>query len=285
MAESILFCADLHGNLDQFDRVLAHALAERFDLIVFGGDLTPKDTARRTPALQRAFLSEEFLPLLERRVDPARLRVLLILGNDDFLSNRDFLDEQQRAGVPFRLIDREPVRTAGGFAIVGYSAVPSTPFRFKCWERKDLAGDTDFSARPDTRIDGVISQGDELQPYSLDQALNLPSIEEDLHALTTGLRMDRLVLVTHAPPFKTVCDFNRERLHVGSRGVRAFIEARQPYLTLHGHVHETVALSGEFVEEIGLTRCAAVGNDHRLERPWVIEARLGHRPTMRRLQL
>ena len=68
-------------------------------------------------------------PLFREMVDPERLEVLLILGNDDFRSNREFVVEQQRAGVPFRLIDREPFVTEGGFTIIGYSSVPSTPFR------------------------------------------------------------------------------------------------------------------------------------------------------------
>jgi len=270
----LLFCADLHGNLGQFRRVLEHAGAEGIRYVVFGGDLTPKDAARRTPVLQRAFLADELFPLFREIAEPEVLEVLLILGNDDFRSNRDFVVEQQRAGVPFRLIDREPFVTEGGFAVVGYSSVPSTPFKYKCWERRDLRGDVDFGARPDTRLEGVISAGDALVPYSLERMLDQPAIEDELHGLTRGLDMDRLVLVTHAPPWGTVCDFNLEHKHVGSRGVRAFIEDRQPYMTLHGHIHETVDLSGAFVEQIGRTRCVAVGNDHRPERPWVVEVGL-----------
>ena len=275
----------MHGNLGQFRRVLAHARSEGIRYVVFGGDLTPKDADRRTPALQRAFLGEELFPLFREMVDPERLEVLLILGNDDFRSNREFVVEQQRAGVPFGLIDRVPFVTDGGFSIVGYSSVPSTPFKYKCWERRDLRDDLDFSARPDTRMEGVISDGDELEPYSLDSMLDQASIEEELHALTAGLPMDKTVLVAHAPPWGTVCDFNREHKHVGSRGVRAFIEDRQPVLTLHGHIHETVDLSGEFVERIGRTYCAAVGNDHRPERPWVVEVALGAAPVVRRGQV
>ena len=109
--------------------------------MVFGGDLTPKDADRRTPALQRAFLRDELFPLFCEMAVPGRLEVLLILGNDDFRSNREFVVEQQRAGVPFRLIDREPFVTEGGFTIIGYSSVPSTPFKYKCWERRDLRAD------------------------------------------------------------------------------------------------------------------------------------------------
>ena len=281
----LLFCADLHGNLGQFRRVLDYARSEEIRYVVFGGDLTPKDASRRTPALQRAFLAEELFPLLRAKTDPRLLEVLLILGNDDFRSNRQFVVEQQRAGTPFRLIDRKPFVTEGGYGIIGYSSVPSTPFRYKCWERRDLRSDPDFSARTDTRMEGVISKGDSLVPYSLDAMLAQPSIEEELDALTADLPMDRTVLVAHAPPFGTVCDFNRERQHVGSRGMRAFIEDRRPYLTLHGHIHETVDLSGEFVETVGRTPCVAVGNDHRPERPWVIEVALGAEPILRRVRV
>ncbi|HKK30971.1 MAG TPA: metallophosphoesterase family protein, partial [Alphaproteobacteria bacterium] len=104
--ERVLFCADLHGNLGQFSRVLEHARSEGIRYVVFGGDLTPKDPARRTPALQRAFLRDELFPRFRDKVDPAVLTVLLFLGNDDFRSNRDFVVAQQRDGVPFRLIDR-----------------------------------------------------------------------------------------------------------------------------------------------------------------------------------
>ena len=265
--------------------MLAHARSEGIRYVVFGGDLTPKDANRRTPTLQRAFLRDELFPLFCEMAVPGRLEVLLILGNDDFRSNREFMVEQQRAGVPFRLIDREPFVIEGGFTIIGYSSVPSTPFKYKCWERRDLRDDVDFSARQDTRLVGVISDGDELEPYSLGSMLDQPSIEEELHALTAGLPMDKTVLVAHAPPWGTVCDFNREHKHVGSRGVRAIIEDRQPYLTLHGHIHETVDLSGEFVERIGRTHCAAVGNDHRPERPFVVEVGLGAAPVVRRGQV
>lgn len=35
-------------------------------------------------------------------------------------------------------------------------------------------------------------------------------------------------------------------VHVGSIALRRFIEARQPLLTLHGHVHESARLTGSW---------------------------------------
>jgi len=48
---------------------------------------------------------------------------------------------------------------------------------------------------------------------------------------------------------------------LGSIAVRRFIEARQPLLTLHGHVHESVRLSGSWRDRIGLTQCFSAAHD------------------------
>jgi len=123
-------------------------------------------------------------------------------------------------------------------------------------------------------IEGVISKDGELVPYSLNETLKQISIEEHLEEITKGLDMSKLILVAHTPPYKTVCDFNRENKHVGSRAVKDFIEKHQPYATIHGHIHETVDLKGTYIQTIGITKCIAVGNDHKPENPYVIELQL-----------
>ncbi|NBD95296.1 MAG: hypothetical protein GVY11_02320 [Gammaproteobacteria bacterium] len=87
----LLFCADLHGKLGQFEQVLTHAIGGGFGWVVFGGDLTPKTPERRTATLQRALLADELFPLFRKMVDPSVLRGALILGNDDIRSNRAFV--------------------------------------------------------------------------------------------------------------------------------------------------------------------------------------------------
>ncbi len=44
-------------------------------------------------------------------------------------------------------------------------------------------------------------------------------------------------------------------LHVGSIAIQRFIEKKQPYLTLHGHIHESTRLTGNWQEKIGNTFC------------------------------
>ena len=41
--------------------------------------------------------------------------------------------------------------------------------------------------------------------------------------------------------------------HIGSKSVRDFIEKEQPFLTLHGHIHESPDMSGVWKQNIGKT--------------------------------
>ena len=50
-------------------------------------------------------------------------------------------------------------------------------------------------------------------------------------------------------------------VHVGSIALRRLIEARQPLLTLHGHVHESARLTGRWRERIGRTHCLGAAHD------------------------
>jgi Icc-related predicted phosphoesterase len=43
--------------------------------------------------------------------------------------------------------------------------------------------------------------------------------------------------------------------------MRRFIEARQPLLTLHGHVHESARLTGSWRDRIGRTHLFSAAHD------------------------
>jgi Icc-related predicted phosphoesterase len=74
--------------------------------------------------------------------------------------------------------------------------------------------------------------------------------EEDFYARllshvkeACGNRTDRLVLVTHQPPFDTAADLVPGGRHVGSRALRNFIDKVQPACCLSGHIHEAASRS------------------------------------------
>ena len=57
----------------------------------------------------------------------------------------------------------------------------------------------------------------------------------------------------HSPPFGKKLDLIQGGNPAGSRSIKLFIEEHQPYLTLHGHIHESPELSRTYFDRIGKT--------------------------------
>jgi Icc-related predicted phosphoesterase len=50
-------------------------------------------------------------------------------------------------------------------------------------------------------------------------------------------------------------------IHVGSIAIQKFIDKKQPFLTLHGHVHESTRLTGHWKERFGKTFSFTAAHD------------------------
>ena len=85
------------------------------------------------------------------------------------------------------------------------------------------------------------------------------TMEEELVKLPLPNSYQETVYVMHAPPFRTNLDALYDGRSVGSRAIRQFIEENQPYLTLHGHIHEAPSRSGSYRDKIGNTVCVNPG--------------------------
>jgi Icc-related predicted phosphoesterase len=76
-------------------------------------------------------------------------------------------------------------------------------------------------------------------------------------------QFENALFLFHTPPHETrldraaldgkMIDHVPFDLHVGSIAVRRFIEAKQPLVTLHGHIHESTRLTGVWHDRIGRT--------------------------------
>src|SRR5205823_2254343 len=117
--------------------------------------------------------------------------------------------------------------------LVGYACVPLTPFSIKDYERRD-----DGPLPPFDFGMAYSSWSGRIQLVNGQQIAARPSIAEDLVALARRSTPARTVYVCHTPPYNTPLDQMHGGRHVGSPGLRAFIEAHNPLLTLHGHIHE-----------------------------------------------
>ena len=268
MKHVVVFSADLHGNELQYRKLVKFAISKSADSLIIGGDLAPlKAHGKRFIYDQRAFLSKRLpriLSPLKRKLP--NCQVYLIMGNDDCACNIDVLEGSDY----FHFISGRRLRLTGDFDIVGYSYVPITPFMLKDWEKFHLSeAPEDLALRyvirkvVNYRLYGYRSSLEGLRKFRFTKTMEGEySIQKDLKNSIYIKNPEKTVYVIHTAPDNTRLDVRYDGMHVGSMAVRLFIEQYQPYLTLHGHIHETVAISGEFKEEIGNSLCLSAGNDN-----------------------
>ncbi|MFB3854215.1 MAG: metallophosphoesterase [Vicinamibacterales bacterium] len=246
------FATDLHGDERRYRGLFDAAAAGNPDAVFLGGDLLPALAG----ATARAFLDEvvgsglrELRAVLKSRFP----RVFFILGNDDPRLAEPALHAMEREGLAEYIHERRV--PLGSFDVYGYAFVPPTPFALKDWERYDVSRYVD---------PGCVSPEDGLcsLPLAVEER-RYATIQADLARLVGERPLDRAIFLFHGPAYGTSLDraaLDDRRVdgvpmdvHVGSIAIRRFIEERQPLLTLHGHVHESAALSGTWRERIGRT--------------------------------
>jgi Icc-related predicted phosphoesterase len=253
---AFLFASDLHGHEDRYRKLFSLMRRERPQAVFLGGDLLPPGA----PGFMAGFLLPR-LRRLRRELGAAYPPLFLILGNDDPRSAEgELLRLEQERLWHYSHFRKLPL---GPYAVYGYACVPPTPFALKDWERYDVSRFVDPGCVPPEEGRFSIEVAEEEKGF--------PTIREDLAALANADPLERAIFLFHAPPYQTRLD--RAALdgrqvdgapldvHVGSIAIRRFIEERQPLITLHGHVHESVRLTASWRETIGRTHCFSAAHD------------------------
>jgi Icc-related predicted phosphoesterase len=251
MRADVLYTADLHGSRELYLEAFTLARTLGVRAVILGGDLAPHATVVE----QRGFFHEFLIPLLrEYRQEAASADLFYIMGNDDWRANLPLL---VGAGIERCHHIHCLVRPfQGSFWIAGMGSVSLTPFALKDWERweEGLQGPV--------RLDGFRSAEDgSVHPFDFRGREWEEWIGKDLETIGNELRPERtpLVCAFHGPPHGTALDVIHGEVHVGSREVRKFLEAHRPVLSLHGHIHESPAVSGKFADRLGPTICVNPG--------------------------
>lgn len=268
MKHTVLFTADIHGNEVQYSKLVDFAITISADSLIIGGDIAPKRGGReRLISEQRSFLSNRFPELLRPfKEEQPDSRIYVMMGNDDCDCNLDILERYENR--LFNQIHNRRFHLTKDFDIVGYSFVPITPFMLKDWEKFDFSEvSSDLAAQYarrkswNYRLEGFKSTLKGWRKFHFIETTEADeSIQKDLGRSLFTENPERTVYVFHTPPDDTNLDQRYDNAHVGSMAVRLFIEEHQPYLTLHGHIHETVDVSGTFKDRIDNTLCLSVGN-------------------------
>jgi len=314
----IVYTSDIHGNLDQYNKLLEFLVEEKekenLEVLVLGGDLLPKCSSCGIENLiekQKRFINEHFFSVL-KKIKNLGIATYLIPGNDDLKISIALLREENEN--LFYDISLKRKRLFEDLEIVGYPYVPITPFDVKDWEKYDLSNppqelvrEYEKRKKENYNIRGIKTypfldeKNDFLKVlrvlfYWEDYSFNEEhekndSIQLDLEKKIFTKNPDKTLYVIHTPPNNTDLDVtclktssgDLEKEHKGSFAVRLFIEKYQPYITLHGHIHETVRCTGKFMQIIGKTTCITSGNDNNSEELSVILLDLDNNKFERRL--
>lgn len=261
-ANRAFFVTDLHGKKDRYRDLFARVLEDEPPAVFIGGDLTPH-FARLTSG--EDFFDDYLLPAfraLRAEMNDRYPAVFIIMGNDDPRSEEEYLFRGEREGLWRYMHNRKSV--FGTFTVYGYACVPPTPFRLKDWERYDVSRFVD---------PGCIPPAEGIRTADTGEDLEYCTIQKDLGALTGQDDLSRAIFLFHSPPYQTSLD--RAALdgvtvehvpldvHIGSIAIKRFIEERTPMLTLHGHVHESTRITGNWLEKIGDTIAINAATDQK----------------------
>jgi Icc-related predicted phosphoesterase len=246
----VLYTSDLHGHEPLYHEALAVARHFRARALILGGDLAPHADPPRQTRFYRSFL----LPILRNYLaEPGSADIYYVFGNDDWRASGATLEN---AGIQ-RLTHAHGrvLPFLDGTYLAGLASVPVTPFGMKDWDRWE------DRLSPAARLDGFRSRPDgTLEPFDFRGREAEESLARDLDEIGAAVpRGKRLLCVFHGPPYGTACDQVARGVHVGSHETRRFLERVRPLLGLHGHIHESPAVSGKFVDRIGPTICVNPG--------------------------
>jgi len=246
------FVSDIHGRIELYNKLFNEILIQRPKAVFFGGDLLPHHYLYKNFVFDFLQLN---LQTLKTKLEGRYPRIFLILGNDDARIEESLIQKLEEESlieyIHFRKTDFME------YEIYGYAFTPPSPFLLKDWEKYDVSRFVD---------PGSISpeEGKRTVDVSLHEK-KYSTIKDDLNSLTKNDDLTKAIFLFHGPPYQT----NLDRVasggklidhvpvdnHVGSIAIKRFIEKKQPWITLHGHIHESAQISGSWKDKIGKTHC------------------------------
>jgi len=247
-----MFVSDLHGKKKRYNTLFKIVEKEKPNSVFLGGDLLPGGFGIKIDIdkfLQDMFLSK----VLMLKQSGIETRFFTIFGNDDPRIYERLLVDAEKDNL-IEYVHNHTVQF-GDFFVTGYSYVPPTPFQLKDWEKYDVSRHVDV---------GAISPEEGVRTMDVSEdKIRYSTITEDLKELSKKAPVEKTIYLFHSPPYKTLLDrtaLDGKKIdhapvdvHTGSIAIKRFIQKKQPFLTLHGHIHESTRITGCWKERFGKT--------------------------------
>jgi Icc-related predicted phosphoesterase len=284
----IFFATDIHGSDRCFRKFINAGAFYGVDYLILGGDITGKSLVlieRTARGWSARFNDHEYVDIDEAELAALEQRIR-DHGQYPHVGERDELealaDEQHRDAV-FRAAIVEGIRRWVDIAeqrLVGSGircfVTPGNDDYFDIDEPLRHSSVVEFVEGSTVALDAheMITTGfSNLTPWDSPREIPEEQMLARLRSMSAAAAdPQNLIVVVHPPPFDTLLDHAPaldgdfvvqmeggapRMVPVGSTAVRSFIEAEQPLLGLHGHVHESRA-----AECIGRTLCINPGSEY-----------------------
>lgn len=247
------FVSDLHGDKTKYELLAKEIINNKPSFLFMGGDLLPhvRVSDKKSNRQINPFISDFLIPLfrgIQKQLGCNYPEVFLIVGNDDYKCDVPGLEEGAKKDL-WKFLNNDKIKF-GPYMIFGYSYVPPTPFRLKDWEKYDIDKTIDENAIPP---DKGFKSTDEVYEESF--------ISQDLEKLTNDFSLEKAIFLFHSPPFNGKLDKIPGGKSIGSKAIANLIAEKQPYITLHGHAHESSRITGAWFEKIGRTQSFSAAYD------------------------
>ncbi|MBS3781351.1 MAG: metallophosphoesterase [Candidatus Thermoplasmatota archaeon] len=247
-----IFTSDVHGDKTKYKKLFEVVKEERPEGLFIGGDILPSSLKANSDGEEflKSFLSEE---IKETKKSVESLDIFVIMGNDDPRVYEDALKKMDEEGLINYM--HASTKKFRDLYVTGYNFVPPTPFHLKDWEKYDVSRYVGIGAVSPEEGTRTVDVSHYEKKYT--------TIKDDLEDLVKTSPPEKTIYLFHSPPYDTSLDraaLDEKMIdhapvdsHVGSIAIKRFIKEEQPLVTLHGHVHETVDITGEWKEKIGET--------------------------------
>lgn len=248
------FVSDLHGDKLKYEQLASEIARNKPSFLFMGGDLLPHMRVSEKQKMNEVnpFFDEFLFPLfirLQNQMGCNYPEIYLIPGNDDYKTDIPGFQKGVEKEL-WKLLNSSKARF-GPYHIYGYSYVPPTPFRIKDWEKFDVDYTLPF---------GCIHPEEGYRSIPFAQEENT-LIKDDLELLAQNDTLSKGIFIMHSPPYDSHLDKIPGNISIGSKAIAKFIQERQPYITLHGHAHESSAITGEWHQIFGKTHSFSAAYD------------------------
>ncbi len=248
------FISDLHGSVEKFEKLIFQIKKEKPSIVFIGGDITPSPYSKNNNFNE--FITDYIAKKLLKTKNALKEKypnIYIILGNDDPRTYEEALIKAEQKKL-CEYIHNKKVNY-GEYSIFGYSFIPPSPFLLKDWEKYDVSRYID---------PGCVAPTEGYRSYKISKyEMEYSTIKKDLDIISENQDLSKSIFLFHSPPYQTNLD--RAALdgkyvdhvpidvHIGSIAIKQFIETKQPYITLHGHVHESSSITGKWSQKIKKT--------------------------------